>query len=347
MNFTTPALFQPGGSGRAENRAPPYIGVTGFTGKNDIESAVDAYFSSSDTGSTHDFMAGILVSHHGLQKDGVLPRYPARYPPVDQIPDLLDAIKSAGGRRVIAAVHYNTKNPRLFNDTEMLFDVIGGAIDAIQFNVGFIPDMREIEKIKGYHRLVKIIAQINSTIMRERGSRSAAAAVSSIPVDHVLIDPSGGKGKDIDVDHSIGIYKVLSGKTSACIGFAGGFGPENIEERTREYVKKTGTVRFSIDAEGKMRDPATDAMDIEKVAAYIRGFSGVSRDDENGYQARWILDDERTNQCPAARAVGNKEEIDAIDEGTSQNAPGNLNSFYLDYSTRSGSSACLFFRERA
>jgi len=276
MSFTTAMAFQPGDGYGARPGSTPYIGVTGFTSKHDILSAIESYFSGSDDSDvrSHDLMVGILISHHSIEKDGAATKFPARYPPVETIPDLADAAKSAGGSRVVVALHYNTKNPYLSDDARMIFDTIGDAgrsVDAIQFNVAFIPHDLEIKKIKA-SRAIKIIAQINGSVMRDHSIEFISSALSAIPVDHVLVDPSGGKGKDINIDESAIVYERIRSKTSACIGFAGGFGPDNVEEKVSRYVKKIGTIRFSIDAEGKIRDPKTDMMDIGKVTAYIRGF---------------------------------------------------------------------------
>jgi len=271
MNFVIPMFMQPGDGNVANNLRLPYIGVTGFTSRDDIESAIDTYFTVLDSSASHDFMAGVLVSHHSLSKDGQSSKHPARYPAIDLVPELLGTIKSIGGKHAIATVHYNTKNPYLHDDVGKLIDVLGTSIDAIQFNVGFVPDECELRKIKALLP-ARIIVQINNTIASEHGTSFIATSVSSLPVDHVLIDPSGGKGKNIDVDASITMYNALHEKTTACIGFAGGFGPENVEEKTREYIQKLGTTRFSIDAEGKLRNPVTDVMDMEKVIEYLRGF---------------------------------------------------------------------------
>jgi phosphoribosylanthranilate isomerase len=281
MSFMTAMAFQPGDGYGSKPGSAPYVGVTGFTSKSDMMVAINTYFLESERSSitSHDLMLGILLSHHAIKRDGEASRFPARYPPLDAIPDLVDAAKSAGGNHAVVALHYNTKNPYISDDVELIFDEIGrssASLDAIQLNIAFIPDEQEIKKIKAKHR-VKIIAQINGTIMRDRSLPYISSALSTIPVDHVLVDPSGGKGKDIDIGESIAVYKQLRSKTSACIGFAGGFGPDNVEEKVSEYVKKIGTTRFSVDAEGKMRDPSTDAMDVGKVSAYIRGFfRGIS-----------------------------------------------------------------------
>jgi phosphoribosylanthranilate isomerase len=289
MDITIPSSFIPGETSYVNKSGRlPYIGVTGFTKPADIATAINTYAVELERHGSiknviHCFMAGILLSHDILHGTG-MPRAPARYPPMKNIPALLDAIKINGKYGSFSAIHYNTKNQYLSDEVDAIIEIIGkrneGNFGAIQFNVGFIPDAREIKKIRENYRNnpFGIITQINGSVMREHDFSEITSRVAKMPVDHVLIDPSGGRGKEIDVDASSAIYKILRNSTSAGIGFAGGFGPGNVEEKTRRYVQKLGTTRFSIDAESGVRDPANDAMDVGRVNAYIHGFfAGIDR----------------------------------------------------------------------
>ena len=80
---------------------PPYIGVTGFMSRDEIE-VIQSLF---DPEARHKLMVGILAS--GKTIYGTPNRYPFKYPLVENIPSLLGAIDPSVA---FGLIHYNTDN---------------------------------------------------------------------------------------------------------------------------------------------------------------------------------------------------------------------------------------------
>ena len=119
--------------------------------------------------------------------------------------------------------------------------------------------------------------------MADRSPRELAVAIGKYQdlVDYCLIDPSGGRGIEFDLEKSLKIYSELK-RTSPdlTIGFAGGFTAENTASRLQNIVGGIGESNFSIDAEGGLRDKITekqgdDAVNIGKVEAYLKAASRI------------------------------------------------------------------------
>jgi hypothetical protein len=252
----------------ASKRRMPYVGVTGFMTVNEIQESINMFNDARSDVTSHDFMAGILLSHHVLET-GNHPDKGTRYPSRNTIPALLDAANKNGVFRVL---HYNTKNPWVHDDVDAIVDAFGLTFDGIQLNTSILPSKEEIARIRDSHQKLRIILQANSAVMRDHSMIAIADTIANHDIDYVLVDPSGGRGKDIDVQSSSSMYRMIEERTKFTIGFAGGFPGENIEGKTREYVKSLKTTNFCIDAEGKLRDASTDAMDLKRVDAYLHGF---------------------------------------------------------------------------
>ena len=93
--------------------------------------------------------------------------------------------------------------------------------------------------------------------------------------NYVLIDPSGGRGDEFDIIHSVAVYQELQEKIPLMlIGFAGGFNGHNVRKRIQTLTEMTGAEDFCIEAEGGLRDKITDRygddiLSLDKVKQYI------------------------------------------------------------------------------
>ena len=95
---------------------------------------------------------------------------------------------------------------------------------------------------------------------------------------YALIDPSAGTGAEFDIKQATGIYTLLRAERPELqLGFAGGFSPENTEQRVRILTDATGNTDWCIDVEGKVRDPKTDNLD----PARVQGYAAAAR---NGFE---------------------------------------------------------------
>ena len=240
-----------------------YIGVTGFTERNQVNAALDVMRTSDKW-----LMAGVLVSYKTL--NGKLASNPKRYPKIEDVRNILDVV---GLKRY---VHYNTRETGMLYDQLMkLYDVVGEDIlSGIQLNMVW-PDYKVLDKFKTeILGNVDIVLQINRSCFKSVDN-SCVKLLDKIKhyeylVDTVLIDLSGGRGIGIDVEsvrpYVSLMYGYLDG-TQMCmdIGVAGGLGPNRvgmIESLIREFPM------ISIDAESHVRDEE-DNLDVNKVKEYL------------------------------------------------------------------------------
>lgn len=90
-----------------------------------------------------------------------------------------------------------------------------------------------------------------------------------------MIDPSGGNEFEFDLNFSSEFYQRFKEKLpSIVVGFAGGLNGENVCFRVNSLKRKLGTLDFSIDAEGGLRDKLSpaygdDLLKLTKVSSYI------------------------------------------------------------------------------
>ncbi len=229
-----------------------YICVTGITTKAELEGVASAFkesgYSVGDSG--HVPAVGFLASYKTINGEETTNK---RYPKKETLAELLEV-----DSRILKAVHYNTRDltdlPKQINKATR-----GAYPDLIQLNVIW-PDPRHVSKIKESRPRTGIILQVSSGSMKGMSVHEIANKVLCYSaIDHVLIDPSGGRGADFDIKHSAALYSAIKEvRPSISIGFAGGLCGENVEQVTNDLAKRLGTTDFSTDAEGKVRDKIND-----------------------------------------------------------------------------------------
>jgi hypothetical protein len=258
----------------ARKRDPdvPYIGITGFSSGKELTSVIDQYYKYRR--SDHVLMAGILVSKSvldaGIHENA---KKRTRYPCLEKIPEILE---NGGDELVMRTIHYSTREPeRLYDDVVHMLEDLGwkGMVEAFQFNVKFPPVEREIASIVSRYPGIKIITQVNRGAMEAYPVKQIGSVFASMhdPGNYVLIDPSGGRGDDIDMTKSMEYHAQIKKNASVTIGFAGGFSPVNVAARVKRYKKLVGSTSFCIDAEGKLRDDL-DSFDTGTAVKYMKNF---------------------------------------------------------------------------
>ena len=96
-------------------------------------------------------------------------------------------------------------------------------------------------------------------------------------VDYVLIDFSGGKKLEFDEKYVSKLYGALSAVTNGqAIGIAGGLSGDNAAEKLTLLTDILRTWKFSIDAEGGLRDES-DVLSMAKVEHYLKEVARVLR----------------------------------------------------------------------
>ncbi len=235
-----------------------YVSVTGITNPTELESVACAFqqsgYSIKEAG--HVPVAAFLASYKTI--NGIETKN-KRYPKKEMLAELLEV-----DSKVMKAVHYNTRElsdlPKQINKATK-----GAYIDLIQLNVIW-PNPKHVSKIKESRERTGIILQVSNESMKGMTVRETAKKILLYTgVDHILIDPSRGKGIDFDIDHSAALYSAIKeARPTISIGFAGGLCGENVEQIIKKLSKKLGTTDFSIDAEGKLRDNTKSSDDFVK-----------------------------------------------------------------------------------
>lgn len=259
--------------------AKPYVGITGPVNVQETREVCREFSEAGYTRNTpHTPMLGFLVSYKTLNGQ---PTKNRRYPPVNGLPELLQATDG----RVLTMVHYNSKEmDTLSNQIAQIFDGVyeDGLCRAIQLNIVW-PNIDQVARIKEQFPDMRIVFQASHKSMDGRTPSQIAEGVRAYrdSLSYVLIDPSGGRGVPFDLESSVAIYSELREQCpDLTIGFAGGFTGENVAPRLREIIQKIGEKDFCIDAEGGLRDKVTaaygdDLLNIEKVRGYLQSASTV------------------------------------------------------------------------
>lgn len=256
----------------------PYVGVTGPVNVNETNFIRQAF---SDAGYSmkgkHIPMIGFLVSYKSLNG---IPMKNRRYPKVEDLPQMLEA----SGSDIYNMIHYNSREPNLADQVHRIFDRLYSEklCRSLQLNIVW-PDIQQVYLIKKRYPMMDIVFQASHQVIEGRSAKKIAQEISHYgdAIEYVLIDPSGGKGREFDIDKSVSLYSdIREICPQIIIGFAGGFTGENLRGRVNELIKKTGSNGFCIDAEGGLRDKLTDEygddlMNKDKVKKYIRSSSKI------------------------------------------------------------------------
>lgn len=243
-----------------------YVGITGITS---VAEAVTIAFKFKESGfptKTHDAMIGLLVSPRNLEPDW----YSTRYPSLGEYPKILKAIQSVD-TNLFKTLHIDEKNTSNWrNDLGELVRTIGPSlIDGVQINV-MHPHPMDLCVIKRAFPHLRIIMQYSSDFFDldiDDAMREVRPYIKN--VSHILIDPSRGRGLKIDPKVACEHYaKLRQIYPDTCVGFAGGFSPDNISTYLVKFQEVAGNTKFSLDIESGVRDE-DDRLVMKKASDYI------------------------------------------------------------------------------
>ncbi|HLF54492.1 MAG TPA: hypothetical protein VI612_02120 [Candidatus Nanoarchaeia archaeon] len=253
----------------------PYVGVTGIVSTQEVEAVINEFSSAGySMTSPHIPMLGVLASFKSLNAQPTSRRYPR----IELLPELM---RAAAGK-AFTAVHYNTSDAiyTLCGQVKKVFDGIyqGGLCRALQLNVPW-PEVRQVGFIRQDMPEMQILLQLSQRAMTGLTPKETAERVKLYGglLSYVLIDPSGGRGLEFDLQKSLEVYRELREQTPGLtIGFAGGLTGANVEERARLLTAQTETSGVCIDTESGVRDklsdkPGDDVLNVGKVREYLQG----------------------------------------------------------------------------
>lgn len=253
-----------------------YIGVTGAATIDEIDHLSYSFNRFSriyHLGIYHKPMIGILASTKTLLGEQTQNR---RYPKVEEIPLLFRQVNYG-----FKVVHFNSREPSTLSKQLISLFKTGDLYNenlsrAVQLNNAWPPLDQIIETQKQLPDL-KVVLQLNSQAMGKRSSGEIAQKVAGYGdmIHHVLIDPSGGRGKELEVGKVVPVYEAIKHRRpDLFLGFAGKLSGENVWSKCHELVSRIGHYKFSIDAESGVRDKLSedygnDLYSRDKVERYL------------------------------------------------------------------------------
>lgn len=241
----------------------PYVGITGFRLRGDLaftDSDLDGFARISYVPAF-----GIIVSDKRLEqpsKDG------KTSPAFQGLPCLLELMPE----NVLPTIHYFTSNPQ--NLGEELNRLLGEGVYSrggrtVQLNTKNLPDIKQLSALQEDYSKLEFILSLSKEILSDHNPQELAKRVREYDgiVSYVLIDPSWGKGLEVDLNQYAELIIVLDeALPNMRVGVAGGFDADNVEDRVLKLAEKV-KIPFSIDAQSGLR--TDNELDIVKAKLYL------------------------------------------------------------------------------
>jgi hypothetical protein len=259
----------------------PYVGITGAVSNEEVRTIIKEFSDAGYTmNSSHIPMLGFLVSYKTLNGQHTENR---RYPKFQGLVSLL----REANREVLAMVHYNSREmSSLAEQVSKIFEGIytDNLCHSIQLNIIW-PDANQVKLIKERFPEMHIVFQASHKAMTDKTVKEICDGIGGYgdALNYVLIDPSGGKGLEFEIENSVNLYSELRARfPDLVVGFAGGFNGSNVKCKLDNLIGKVGESCFCIDAEGGLRDKISDnygddLLNIGKVRDYLQSASSVLR----------------------------------------------------------------------
>ena len=243
----------------------PYIGITGFKTTEQIDFAAKEFEKNNAYG-----MFGFLTSSKRLANKEIEGK---QSPAVKQ----LDFLVSMVPKNQLAMLHYHTQEQGTMVDevkTLMTNMYQNNLCKAIQLNMPW-PQKESIDQLLQTFPELQIVLQLPTRATGDLEPEEIAKKASTYDslVTYALIDPSGGKGVEFDIQNATTLMNYLhQAMPTTTIGVAGGFSPQNVEARVQE-IQKHYAEPFFIDAQGRLRTEDKKSLDKTKVGEYIKAAS--------------------------------------------------------------------------
>lgn len=239
----------------------PYIGVTGFTSKDEALRVLEATPPTGD----RLLMVGVLASSKTLR--GEKNKWPNRYPAVQKIAGIFP-----DDPRALNLIHYSTDDPAtLFSQMLELTSLAGTNFHGFQLNCAW-PPQSELQHFRNAYPEAKIVLQIGERSLEMVGHSAYGLSIKLFMeykglIDYVLLDGSAGRGQILEMEKVRRyLYVLQTLPIPIDLGIAGGLSPQSlplIEPLMRDFPD------LSIDAEGRLRD-SNDQLTIITVKEYVR-----------------------------------------------------------------------------
>ncbi|MBN2141923.1 hypothetical protein JW711_01210 [Candidatus Woesearchaeota archaeon] len=249
-------------------KGKPYVGITGFKTKKEIRFANAVFSNNGLPNDEWTAMYGILSSNKRLRdfsSEG------ARSPALNQVHGLVEEVSKGS----LPAMHYYTPDQgSIETDVKRLFSETGIYDDnlcrAVQLNSKW-PEPAQVERIMESFNEMSIILQLPRRATEGMHPETIAKKAKEYDsmIRYLLVEPSGGEGRDLDLEKTINLMLVLHEfMPDTLIGLAGGLSEKNAGQVVG-YTKMSYTYKFFFDAEGKLRTSDDKGLDLAKVGRYV------------------------------------------------------------------------------
>ena len=242
----------------------PYIGVTGFTKKEEVSSALSVFPKNYD----RELMVGVCATWKSLRYLPIKPKWQKQTPSPLAINELF-----LEDSRVLNLVHYSTEEGQersILNDMVKIHNLAGWHFHGFQLNIAW-PEVRILDEYRnavGYK--YRVVLQIGQKAVEMAGGTPESVADKFEQyaefIDDVLLDPSGGQGKSFDTERTREfLTEIRKRKYGIGLGVAGGLGPDTlnlVEPLIADFPN------LNIDAQGKLRNSEND-LDVEAMKTYL------------------------------------------------------------------------------
>ena len=260
------------------SRPLPYVGVTGFTTRAQVDAAVAAFAPcpacfgfnydeplspgptpkcSACRGTSPALMIGVLASPKSLSGD-----CNARSPRPEEIAELFP-----DDQRALNLLHFYSPTPPTWEVLVRLLDLAGPRCNGFQFNGAWPLEADLLALVARVHRLrhprLRLVLQL----------RGWPPATFPREATDILVDASGGRGLPINLELARDIVRTIrAAYPDFGVGIAGRLSAVTLLAAA-PLVREYG---LSTDTETAVRTPA-DELDLEKVRAYLRAAGEVLR----------------------------------------------------------------------
>ena len=237
----------------------PYIGVTGFMSRGEVEAALEAR-GRRTAQAGRKLMVGVLASSKTLA--GNKNKFPNRTPKVEDIAGIFPNEKWT-----LNLIHYATDEPETLGEQlNRLVDLGGPYLEGFQLNVPW-PDPMHLKSFKH----MRIVLQVGKRALEAMGNDHQRVAEQLVAyrglISDVLVDASGGLGLKLDPEAAwFHLRAIAERHPSLGLGIAGGLSGETVGELA---TLMHDFPHLSFDAEGRLRTKDEDHLDIRALKAYL------------------------------------------------------------------------------
>jgi phosphoribosylanthranilate isomerase len=235
-----------------------YIGITGFKSAEEVRSIAD-YAAEG----TPRIMYGVLTSPKNtldFHSEG------RRRAATSKLESIFSAVPLNG----FPMLHHCTYNRNFVNELDLILGYNSiydkGLVKSLQINQR-LPEISEVIMLRKKYPELEVVIQLEPPDLENPKSTAKKLIKYEGLFDYIIIDPSRGAGIALDFTNSLDVLNAI--KTNAMPVIAGGLHPENVKQ-TVGFFKKNYSGEFCIDAEGRLRTPDDNALDIGRTKEYVK-----------------------------------------------------------------------------